>query len=204
MLRRRNYAVITTADGNDGLERLCGSDFDVAIVDIVLPGIDGFAVCRGARDAGVGTPILILSARDGVQDRVRGLDAGADDYLVKPFHEDELAARLRTLSRRTQSPQRETLACGAFSIDFRARSVDAAGRNVPLGPTEFRLLELLARNRGMTLARDLILDRIWGTSFAGEANIVDVYISSLRRKFRESNVRLALRTIRGMGYRFDG
>jgi len=204
MLKRQRYAVVRAENGQTGLTLLCDGGFDLAIVDIVLPGLDGFAVCEGARRAGVEVPIIMLTARDSVADRVRGLDAGADDYLIKPFHEEELAARLRTLGRRARVPPAQQLVFGDLVVDVGARCVSARGRVVPLAPTEFRIVELLARNKGFVLERHVILERIWGGAFEGESNIVDVYMSAIRRKFKETGLPFALRTVRGSGYRFDG
>jgi len=204
MLKRRNYAVVRAENGHAGLALLCDGGFDLAIVDIVLPGLDGFAVCEGARRAGVDVPILILTARDSIADRVRGLDAGADDYLIKPFYEEELAARLRTLGRRARIAPAQQLIFGELIVDLGARCVSARGRVVPLAPTEFRIVELLARNKGFVLERHVILERVWGGEFEGESNIVDVYMSAIRRKFKETGLSFALRTVRGSGYRFDG
>jgi DNA-binding response OmpR family regulator len=204
MLTRRNYAVTLAHEGPRGLELLREEAFDLAVVDIVLPGLDGFSVCREARRAGVETPVLILTAREEVEDRVRGLDAGADDYLVKPFAEEELAARLRSLARRGRLPIRETIRVGDLTVDVGARSVSYRGSMVPLAATEFRLFELLARNRGLVLSRDRILDKVWGNGFDGESNIVDVYVSAIRRKLRAAGAKECIRTSRGLGYTLDG
>ncbi len=204
MLGRRNYAVTLAHEGPRGLELLREEAFDLAVVDIVLPGLDGFSVCREARRAGVETPVLMLTAREEVEDRVRGLDAGADDYLVKPFAEEELAARLRSLTRRGRLPLRETITIGDLTVDVGARSVSYRGSPVPLAATEFRLFELLARNRGLVLSRDRILDKVWGNGFDGESNIVDVYVSAIRRKLRAAGAKECIRTSRGLGYTLDG
>ncbi|MEA2666735.1 MAG: two-component system, OmpR family, response regulator [Candidatus Eremiobacteraeota bacterium] len=204
MLTRRNYAVTLAHEGPRGLDLLREEAFDLAVVDIVLPGLDGFSVCREARRAGVETPVLMLTAREEVEDRVRGLDAGADDYLVKPFAEEELAARLRSLARRGRLPLRETIRIGDLTLDVGARSVSYRGSPVPLAATEFRLFELLARNRGLVLSRDRILDKVWGNGFDGESNIVDVYVSAIRRKLRAAGAKECIRTSRGLGYTLDG
>jgi DNA-binding response OmpR family regulator len=200
MLTRRNYAVTLAHEGPRGLDLLREETFDLAVVDIVLPGMDGFSVCREARRAGVETPVLMLTAREEVEDRVRGLDAGADDYLVKPFAEEELAARLRSLARRGRLPIHETIRLGDLTVDVGARSVTYRGSAVPLAATEFRLFELLARNRGLVLSRDRILDKVWGNGFDGESNIVDVYVSAIRRKLRAAGAKECIRTSRGLGY----
>ena len=202
MLERRRFAVDVAADGDSGLDFLLRGTYAAAIVDVVLPKRDGFAVCRGARAEGINTPLLILTARDAVEDRVRGLDCGADDYLIKPFAEDELAARLRALLRRSERPTQDgSLVVGDLAVDPLARSVTVAGQPVDLGATEFRLLELLARNRGMTLSRTQILEKIWDYDFGGSSNIVDVYVSQLRRKLRALPAHAAIQTVWGIGYK---
>ncbi len=202
LLVHRRYAVDTATDGTSGLDRLLGGGYDAAIVDVTLPGRDGFAICRATRAAQIATPLLILTARDAVEDRIRGLDAGADDYLVKPFAEEELAARLRALLRRAdRPPQAMTIAIGSLVVDAAARTASARGRDLCLGTTEFRLLELFARHRGMTLSRTQILEKIWDYDFQGSSNIVDVYVSQLRRKFVAARADVAIQTIWGIGYK---
>jgi DNA-binding response OmpR family regulator len=200
LLERRRYAVDVASDGTTGYDLLLRGTYDAAIVDVVLPGRDGFALCRDARAEGIATPVLLLTARDAVEDRVRGLDAGADDYLVKPFVEDELAARLRALLRRTPLPYRPTILVGDLVVDRGARSVRVAGLEVPLGATEFRLLEYLAANAGLALTRVQILGRVWGEDFDGSSNVVDVYVSAVRRKLAAAGVRDRITTVWGVGY----
>jgi DNA-binding response OmpR family regulator len=205
MLQRRKFAVDVAADGDSGLDHVLRGSYDVAIVDVVLPRRDGFAICRAARSEGVQTPLLILTARDAVEDRIRGLDAGADDYLIKPFAEEELAARIRALLRRADRPaQAAAVAVGDLEVDPAARSARVAGRALGLGATEFRLLELFARNRGMTLSRTQILERIWDYDFGGSSNIVDVYVSQLRRKLKSARSTAAIVTVWGIGYKLVG
>ena len=202
MLSRRRFAVEAVGDGNEGLERLLRGTYDVAIVDVMLPGRDGFSVCRSARAEGITTPILVLTARDAVEDRIRGLDAGADDYVAKPFAEDELAARLRALLRRGDRPLQTNLNVGTLEIDPATRTVSVEQRTLDLGATEFRLLELFfARNRGMTLSRAQILEKIWDYDFQGSSNIVDVYVSQLRRKLKASGTTAQIATVWGIGYK---
>jgi two-component system response regulator PhoP len=203
ILTRRNYAIVTAMNGATALSYLREEFFDLAIVDIGLPDIDGFQICTIARQEHINCPILILTARESVEDRVRGLDAGADDYLMKPFHEEELAARLRTLARRAEQPIQDQQRYGNFTLDRSARRVVCKAGMVPLASTEFRIVELLVANCGMVLTRDKLLDRVWGAAFDGDPNIVDVYMSSIRRKFRSQGVKFSLATVRGLGYRFD-
>ncbi len=202
MLGRRRFAVDVVADGEDGLDNLLRGTYDAAIVDVVLPRRDGFAICRAARAEGVTTPLLILTARDAVEDRIRGLDAGADDYLIKPFVDEELAARLRALLRRADRPPATTaLVVGTLRIDPAARIATVGEQLFELGSTEFRLLEFLARNRGMTLTRAQILEKIWEYDFQGSSNIVDVYVSQLRRKMKRLGSNAQIVTVWGVGYK---
>jgi DNA-binding response OmpR family regulator len=202
MLTHSKYAVDVAVDGDIGLDHLLRGIYDVAIVDVVLPKRDGFSICRTARAEGIATPLLILTARDAVEDRIRGLDCGADDYLIKPFADEELTARLRALLRRADRPvQTEALSVGTLAIEPAARSVKVAGFPLDLGATEFRLLEFLARNRGITLSRAQILERIWEYDFGGSSNIVDVYVSQLRRKLKTAGATAQIQTVWGVGYK---
>jgi DNA-binding response OmpR family regulator len=200
MLERQRYAVDVASDGESGYDLLLRGTYDAAIIDVVLPGRDGFAICRGARAEGIVTPVLFLTARDAVEDRVRGLDAGADDYLVKPFVENELMARLRALLRRGALPIRSTLEVGDLVVDRGARAVRVSGREVTLGATEFRLLEYLAANAGIAVTRAQILERVWGEDFDGSSNVVDVYVSAVRKKLAAVGVRDCISTVWGVGY----
>jgi DNA-binding response OmpR family regulator len=201
ILERRKFAVEITRDGDAGFEALSHDRFDVAIVDIGLPKRDGFSVAKQARAAGIQTPMLMLTARDAVEDRVRGLDAGADDYLVKPFVEEELHARLRALLRRGPLPIRDRFAVGDLVIDSGGRTCEVGSKPVRLAATEFRVLEYLAANAGIVLSRDQILDFVWGTSFDGSRNVVEVYVSAIRRKLRAVGAADQLVTVWGVGYK---
>jgi DNA-binding response OmpR family regulator len=201
MLERERYAVTHVTDGDDGLSHLVDGEYDLAILDLVLPKRDGFAVCAKAREEGTTTPVLMLTARDAVEDRVRGLDCGADDYLVKPFEPPELIARIRALLRRGERPLQQSLEAGALRIDVAARRAFWNDTELELGTTEFRLLEYLARNAGLALSRAQILDRVWGDEFAGSSNIVDVYVGQLRRKLRGAGASDVIATVWGVGYR---
>ena len=204
MLERRKFAVQIASDGESGLNALLEANFDAAVVDLVLPGRDGFSICRAARDEGVQTPVLILTARDAVEDRVRGLDAGADDYLVKPFVEEELAARLRALLRRGRAPVRAAISLGDLVVDQGGRIAMYKEQSLPLAATEFRVLEYLAVNANMAVSRRQILDRVWGEDFDGQSNIVDVYVSALRRKLEGAGARRRIETVWGVGYKLTG
>jgi DNA-binding response OmpR family regulator len=203
MLERRKYAVDVAADGNTGLDHLLRQTYDAAIVDIVLPGRDGFAIAAAARADGVQTPMLMLTARDGVEDRVRGLDSGADDYLIKPFEEEELIARVRALLRRGDRPVKDILRAGDLAVDVTARQATYGGKSIPLGLTEFRMLEFFARNAGLVLSREHLLERLWEYDFDGSSNIVDVYVSQLRRKLKRAGADGVIKTVWGVGYKFQ-
>jgi DNA-binding response OmpR family regulator len=201
MLEARKFAANVVADGEAGLDHLLSRSYDAAVVDVGLPGIDGFTLARNARAEGVQTPILMLTARDGVEDRVAGLNCGADDYLVKPFVEEELIARIGAILRRADRPLLGVVEVGALRIDLAARTVTYDGEPVVLGATEFRLLELLARNAGIALSRSQIVERIWDYDFDGSSNIVDVYVSQLRRKLKGLGASGIIETVWGIGYR---
>jgi two-component system OmpR family response regulator len=167
MLERRKFGVHVATDGDSGLDALLDASYDAAVVDLVLPGRDGFAICRAARNQGIRTPVLILTRRDAVEGGVRGLDAGADDYLVKPFVEEEFAAWLRTLLRRGRLPVHPKISAGDLVVDRGARNATYKNRTVALAATEFRVLEYLAVNLNLALSRKQILERVWGDAFDG-------------------------------------
>ena len=201
MLERRKFAVDVAADGETGLDHLLRQNYDAAVVDIVLPQRDGFSIVEAARANGVQTPILFLTARDAVEDRVRGLNSGADDYLVKPFVEDELIARINAMLRRAEKPAHPVLSVGKLNVDIGARTVSYAHQSIELGTTEFRVLEFLARNAGITFTRAQLLERIWDYDFEGSSNIVDVYVSQLRRKLKAVGGSDVIKTVWGVGYK---
>lgn len=203
MLERRKYAVDVAYDGEQGLDHLLRQTYDAAIVDVALPHRDGFSIASAARAQGVQTPVLMLTARDAVEDRVRGLDSGADDYLIKPFEEEELVARVRALLRRADKPVHDVLAAGPVEIDNASRQAKCGGKPLTLGSTEFRMLEFFVRNAGMALTRDQLLERLWDYEFEGSSNIVDVYVSQLRRKLRSAGAGNLIHTVWGVGYKFE-
>lgn len=181
-------------------EQMAVVSYDIAVIDVGLPDGDGFALCRAVRAAGNHTPILLLTARNAVNDRVRGLDAGADDYLAKPFAVSELLARLRALARRPSAVVSPVLQCDDLTLDPAQRVVERAGVPLSLTAREFALLEFLLRNEGRSCSRARILEAVWDDNFDPVANAVDVLVGRLRRKVDLPGVRPLLRTIRGMGY----
>jgi two-component system response regulator MprA len=200
-LRREGYEVATAGDGEAALEAVAESPPDAIILDVSMPKLDGLSVCRELRKKGSRLPILVLTARHSLGDRVAGLDAGADDYLVKPFALEELLAHLRALLRRTtQIDSPELLKLDDLELDTRAYIVKRAGQPINLTRTEYDLLELLLRNVGQVLTRDLIFERIWGYDFGNTSNSLDVYIGYLRRKTEENSGGRLIHTIRGVGY----
>ena len=200
-LRYEGYDVHTAADGNEALVRIPELAPDAIVLDVLMPGTDGLAVCRRLRDQGDHTPILMLTARHEVTDRVAGLDAGADDYLVKPFALDELLARLRALLRRTSiSGEHDVLHTGDLSLDPQRRQAWRGTRELELTKTEFDLLELLLANANVVVTRDTIYERIWGYDFETSSKSLDVYIGYLRRKTEAEGEPRLIRTVRGVGY----
>ena len=198
-LAAEGYGVSSAVDGGAALAAIERATPDVLVLDVGLPGLDGLAVCRRLRGKGLGLPILLLTARDAVPDRVAGLDAGADDYLVKPFAPEELLARVRALLRRGVGPD-EVLAFDDLVLDVRARSARRGSAEVQLSAREAELLELLLRNPRRVVSRQLALERVWGSSAAVSQNVVDRYISYLRRKLGEPQL---IRTVRGAGFVLD-
>ena len=199
-LEREGYAVDTASDGEEGLFRATEDEYDAVVLDVMLPGRDGFAVCESMRTRGRWVPVLMLTARDGVEDRIRGLDVGADDYLVKPFAFGELLARLRALIRRGPDERPSILEVGDVTLDPAAHTMNRAGRAVFLSPREFALLEYLMRHPGEVVSRTRILEHVWDYNYDGASNVVDVYIGYLRKKLELPFGRPFLRTIRGVGY----
>jgi two-component system response regulator MprA len=200
-LRYEGYDVHTAVDGNDALLRVADLAPDAIVLDVLMPGTDGLEVCRQLRGRGDHTPVLMLTARHEVTDRVAGLDAGADDYLVKPFALDELLARLRALLRRTSvSGEADVLRMGDLSVDPQRREAWRGGRELGLTKTEFDLLELLLANANVVVTRDTIYERIWGYEFETSSKSLDVYIGYLRRKTEADGEPRVIRTVRGVGY----
>ncbi|NIA24351.1 MAG: response regulator [Gammaproteobacteria bacterium] len=200
-LRFEGYDVSAVKDGAEALEVLIEDIPDLLLLDVMMPHIDGLTVCRRLRATGNDVPVLMLTARHEVRDRVAGLDAGADDYLVKPFALEELLARIRALLRRNIPAEGvETLTVGDLTLDSRTRTVMRGDRELNLTKTEFDLLELLLLNAGVVLTREVIYERIWGYDFGTSSNSLDVYIGYLRRKMEEGGEPRLISTVRGVGY----
>jgi len=200
-LEEEGHAVDLAADGPEGLWLATENPYAAIVLDVMLPGFDGFELCRKLRAAGVWAPVLMLTARDAVNDRVRGLDAGADDYMVKPFSLLELAARLRALVRRDDRARPVMLTEGDLKLDPASKRAWRGSAELQLSPKEFSLLELFLRHPGTVLTRSQILDAAWDFAYDGTSNVVDQYVTYLRKKIDVPFGRHDLETVRGMGYR---
>ena len=198
-LAYEGYIVDTAGDGQAGLSMARDHPPDLVVLDWMLPGLDGLEVCRRLR-AGGPIPILMLTAKDSVHDRVQGLDAGADDYMVKPFDLDELLARIRALLRRVQPNRPKVLRFADLSLDTGTRQAARGERVISLTAKEYELLELFLRHPRQVLTRDMIFDHVWGYDFGGESNIIEVYVRYLRQKLESSSEQRLIHTVRGMGY----
>jgi two-component system, OmpR family, response regulator len=200
-LEEEGHAVDVADDGPDGLWMATENPYAAIVLDVMLPGLDGFELCRRLRQAGIWVPVLMLTARDEIGDRVRGLDAGADDYLVKPFSLLELAARLRALARRDDRRRPAILAEGDLKLDPAGKRAWRSDTELQLSPKEFSLLELFLRHPGTVLSRTQIIEAVWDFAYDGTSNVVDQYVNYLRRKIDIPFGRHDLETVRGMGYR---
>lgn len=200
-LEREGMAVDAVGDGEQGVIRAEATDYDAIVLDLMLPGIDGFEVCRRLREAGVGSPVLMLTARDSVRDRVAGLDAGADDYLTKPFSYAELLARLRALFRRGRGQRSPELRAGDLRLDPVSRRVWRGDAEVALSPKEFAVLEVFMRRPGEVLSRFELLEHAWDYEYENRSNVVDAYVRLLRAKIDRPFGAAAIETVRGAGYR---
>lgn len=199
-LEQEGYSVESAVDGDEALSRAIASDFDSIVLDVMLPGRDGFTVCRELRARDRWAPVLMLTARDAVADRIRGLDVGADDYLVKPFSFGELLARLRALIRRGAAARPAAVVVGDVTLDPATRTVTRAAEPIDLSPREYALLEFLMRHADEVLSRTRILEHVWDYNYDGFSNVVDVYVGYLRKKLEQPFDRPFIRTIRGVGY----
>lgn len=203
-VRRRmtadGHLVDVVGDGNQAIEAASEHDYDAALLDVMLPGMNGFEVCDTLRDKGKWLPIIMITARDSVLDRTRGLDSGADDYVVKPFAFAELMARLRAVLRRKPQERPTTITVGGVELLPCAQRVRFAGEDIELSTKEFRLLEYLMLHRGQTLSRSKLLHHVWGATKRGQSNVVDVYIGYIRKKLAAAGCERMIRTVRGTGY----
>lgn len=201
-LAYEGYSVAVAASGDDALARTLERPPDAIVLDVMMPGLDGLEVARRLRAAGDNVPILMLTARDEIADRVNGLEAGADDYLVKPFAPEELLARVKALLRRSQPERHEVLRYADVELDTGTRLAHRGVREIELSPTEYELLALFLRRPRQVLPRDVILDRVWGLDFEGSSNVMEVYIGYLRAKLEAEGEPRLIHTIRGVGYVF--
>lgn len=201
-LSYEGYQVSTAANGESALDQVRLKPPDLVILDLMLPGINGMEVCRRLRGAGEQMPILMLTARDAVRDRVTGLEIGADDYLIKPFITEELLARIKALLRRSNPPDvaREILSYADLELDIATRQARRGQRVIMLSTTEYELLAMFLRNPRIVLTRSLLMDRIWGTDFTGGPNVLEVYIGHLRAKLEQQSEPRLIQTVRGAGY----
>jgi DNA-binding response OmpR family regulator len=202
-LRGDGFAVDRVSAGDDALAAVDEIDYDVISLDVMIPRGDGFAVCRELRRRRVPTPVLMLTARDAVEDRVRGLESGADDYLAKPFAFVEFVARLRALARRHLPARAAVLEAGPIRLDTSAHVAHAGGSALELTAKEFAILEHFLLNQGLLLSREQVLEAVWGYDAGGDSNLVDVYVARLRRKLAAAGVADPFTTVRNAGYRFE-
>lgn len=200
ILKKEGYSVDSCFDGEEASEYLRGADYDAAILDIMMPKKDGYKVVEELRNRGSEIPVIFLTAKDGIQDRVKGLDIGADDYLIKPFDFDELLARIRAMTRRRGAHTSSIIKIGDLEIDTAARSVKRGNRNIELSAREFSILEYLAANKGRVLSREQIESHVWNYEYEGGTNVVDVYISYLRKKINAAGETKLIHTVWGTGW----
>lgn len=200
ILTYEGYEVITVNDGAAALEAVLEHDPDGIILDVMMPFVDGLAVCRKLRDRGDRTPVLMLTARDELADRVAGLDAGADDYVTKPFELDEVLARVRALVRRAAPEATDVLTAGPYRLDVPRHQVTGPSGPIDLTRTEFAIFELLMRNEGIVLERSVMYDRIWGYDFGDSSRALDVHVGYLRRKLEADGSARVIQTVRGLGF----
>ncbi len=200
-LKSEGYTVDAAFDGEEGLFMAQEGEYDIIILDIMLPKMDGLSLCKKLRDEGHKSPIIMLTAKDTVDDRVKGLDAGADDYITKPFSFEELLARVRALTRRARGHEGKMLKVGELKLDVESFSAERDGKNIVLSGTEFKLLKYLMENAPKTLSKTRILENVWGYDFSPESNIVDVYIKYLRNKIDKGHKKPLIQTVHGIGYK---
>ncbi|MCJ7580022.1 MAG: response regulator transcription factor [Candidatus Aminicenantes bacterium] len=202
-LREEQYAVDVCSDGKEAVYEAEVHSYDVIILDIMLPGKDGFTICRELRENDVLTPILMLTAKDSLEDKISGLSKGADDYLTKPFSFEELLARIRALFRRNQDYKTGSLKAADLELDPLRHTIQRAGKPITLSGKEYALLEYLLRNKGIVLSQSKIIEHVWDRNYEGTSNLINVYINHLRKKIdKDAEVKL-IKTIRGQGYKID-
>ena len=199
-LKKNDYSVDGCFDGEEAQSYLLGAEYDGVILDIMMPKLDGYGVLEWMRNKGIDTPVLFLTAKDTVPDRVKGLDMGADDYLVKPFDFDELLARIRAMTRKKNGSRSNSFALADLVVDVQKRTVYRGGAEISLLPKEFTILEHLIRNQGIVMSREQLEDKIWNFDFSGSSNNIDGYISRLRKKIDGDNPVKLIHTIRGVGW----
>ena len=200
VLKKAGYTVDGCYDGEDAQLHLLGAEYDGILLDVMMPRKDGYTLVRELREQGVDTPVLFLTARDSVSDRVKGLDLGADDYLVKPFDFDELLARIRAMTRKHAGQRTNLFTAGDLTLDAAQRRVTRGGEEIALLPKEFSILEYLLRNKEKVLSREQIEDRIWNYEYSGSSNNVDGYMSRLRKKIDEGRDQKLIHTVKGIGW----
>ena len=199
-LKAAGYSVDCTFNGEEAYDLISMTDYDAAVFDVMMPKIDGFSLLRKIRNEGNNLPVLFLTARDSIEDRVEGLDIGADDFLVKPFAFEELLARIRVLIRKNSVSNSNIITVADLTVDISSRKVTRGGKDIVLSAKEYELLQYLAVNNGIVLSREKIEDHIWNYDYEGGTNVVDVYIRYLRKKIDEGYDKKLIHTVRGMGY----
>ncbi|WP_122789043.1 response regulator transcription factor [Intestinibacillus sp. Marseille-P6563] len=199
-LERAGYGVDACYDGEEALDYAAGAAYDCILLDIMMPKLDGHAVLRALRNKGSVTPVIFLTARDSVQDRITGLDLGADDYLVKPFDLDELLARIRAATRKYSAQKTSVLTLGDLTVDTSSHTVTRAGQNIKLSAKEYAILEYMMQHKGTVISRARLEDHIWNYDYTGGSNVVDVYITYLRKKIDQGFDKKLLHTVRGAGW----
>lgn len=201
-LTKANYSVDACEDGDEAWEYICMTSYDGIILDIMLPGKDGLSILKDMRKKGNYTPVLLLTAKDSISDRVTGLDCGADDYLVKPFAFEELLARIRVMLRKHTEvkPEQEVISIADLSVDLKTHRVTRGGKTIELSAKEFAMLEYMLRNQGKVLSREKIEQHVWNYDYMGGSNMVDVYVRYLRKKIDENQEKKLIHTVRGTGY----
>ena len=200
-LKAEGYAVDFCHDGADALDYMAGTEYDAVILDIMLPGLDGISVLKTMRSQKIKTPVLLLTAKNTVEDKVKGLDSGADDYLTKPFSLEELSARIRVMIRRTGIERVDSqISAGPLTLDTEKKTAFREGKEIPLTAKEYAILEYLMHNKGIVLSRDKMMNHIWNYDYEGGSNIIDVYIRTLRNKIDAGFEVKLIQTVRGLGY----